>query len=208
MLTGFVFLPSLAFAQTPYFSLSYSGNVVYVNVNGDANASVYFYYHDGNNNLQQKSIYLGSTNNNGYLSAALNTNTYNVPNNDSVYVTVNGVATQYLQVNTLNQSYNGSNVYYLNQYPNYTYQTQSVYVNSTTPYYNYDYGSYNYNPYDGTGYNYGYYNNYVTNPSGYTTAPQDSGYYLDPSTYSSYSQSYYYPYSYNTYSKKKSKRCK
>ena len=77
-----------AFAMTPTLSLYSTGNnSVQITVNGDAYASVNLnYYPNGNGSIISSNI--GSTNQNGYFNTSLNTNTYNIQQNSSVYIII------------------------------------------------------------------------------------------------------------------------
>lgn len=73
-------------------TLTISGNstsTMLVTVVGDANASVVFYYPASYGSYGVQSVYLGSTNNLGYFTTTLTSNTYNIPQGSLVYVLVN-----------------------------------------------------------------------------------------------------------------------
>ncbi len=79
-----------AFAMTPYVSLSSSGynGQIQATVNGDPNASI---------TLEDQGAYgaqnlgtIGTTDQNGYFSAVINTASYNIPTGTPVFVLVNG----------------------------------------------------------------------------------------------------------------------
>lgn len=89
---GLILVASMFFAQsthamTPTLSVSpLDSNNVSVNVNGDPNSNIYLYY---NSNYGMQSSIIGNTNNFGYFSTTLNTNSYNINQNSYVYVMVN-----------------------------------------------------------------------------------------------------------------------
>lgn len=101
-----------ASAMTPTLSVSNNGNnTVFISVYGDSNSSVSLYY---NNGYGVQSTYLGTTSYTGYFSTTVNTSTYNINQNSSVYVMVN------------NQQ--SSSV----SWPSYYYQNNNNYVNTNT----------------------------------------------------------------------------
>ncbi len=117
-LLGF-FAPK-AMAMTPTLSLYSIGNRgIQITVNGDPNLPVYLYYYP-NNNGSITSTSLGSTNSSGYLSTTVDASAYNIGQNSSVYVTVDGI-----QSNTESWPYN-NNGYYGNIYLS----QSSLYLNS------------------------------------------------------------------------------
>ncbi len=83
---------SAAYAATPTFTASYTGNGDYVqiNVNGDPNSSVVL-----NNQFQMQA--LGTTNSSGSFSVTLSTAQYNIAPGSVVSVTVNGQTSNSIQ---------------------------------------------------------------------------------------------------------------
>jgi hypothetical protein len=74
--------------MTPTLSVAQNGsNNVLMTVYGDPNATVTMYY---NTSYGIQSAYLGITNNSGYFSSNVNASSYNIMQNGTVYVTVNG----------------------------------------------------------------------------------------------------------------------
>ncbi len=120
-----------AFAMTPTLSLYSTGNnSVQITVNGDAYASVNLnYYPNGNGSIISSNI--GSTNQNGYFNTSLNTNTYNIQQNSSVYITVNGSQSNSVSW-PYNNNYNNGGSIYLSQ--------SSLNVNSNQTVTDYIYG--------------------------------------------------------------------
>lgn len=87
---GILLLATNAFAATPTLSLSSSGgNAVQINVTGDPNSPVMFYYNVGSSSGMGV-LNLGSTNSNGSFSTTINSSTNNISSGNSVYVIVNG----------------------------------------------------------------------------------------------------------------------
>lgn len=79
-----------AYAATPTFSLVNEGNnSVELNVTGDANSSVSFYYNVASASGMQVTT-LGSTNSSGSFTTTINSNSYNIIAGDEVYVVVDG----------------------------------------------------------------------------------------------------------------------
>src|SRR5207248_399507 len=79
-----------ALAMVPTLSLYNSGNnSVQLTVNGDANATVNFYYYPNSSSVATP-VTLGSTNQSGYFTTSLSSTSYNIGQNSSVYVIVNG----------------------------------------------------------------------------------------------------------------------
>ena len=125
----FGLLAPKAFAMTPTLSVYSNGNnSVQITVNGDSNSSVLLYYYPSYSG-SITSTNIGSTNQNGYFSTTVNSNVYNMQQNSSVYVLVNGS-----QSNTIAwpyNNYNGGGNIYLNQTSLYVNSGQSVsdYIN-------------------------------------------------------------------------------
>ncbi|MEI6479173.1 MAG: hypothetical protein WCO18_02665, partial [bacterium] len=115
------FSSSSALAMAPTLSVySNSNNLTQISVNGDSNSSVILYYYPNGGNSVVSSA-LGSTNQNGYFNTTVNTNTYNISSNSSVYVVVDGA-----QSNTINWPYNSFNNISGNLYLN----QSSIYIDS------------------------------------------------------------------------------
>ncbi len=81
---------SSAFAATPTLSLtSLGGGSAEINISGDANASVIFYYSvSGSSGMQTTT--LGSTDASGAFSTTVNGSSYGISSGASVYVVVDG----------------------------------------------------------------------------------------------------------------------
>ena len=142
----FVMVPALpAYAMTPSISLTL-GNSIQAIIYGDANSQVFLYSNSNpynsngqyntqynNNNYNNNGGYnlglIGMTSANGYLYTTLNPTTYNISNNTSVYVSVNGQ-------NSSTVVWPSSG--YSNQYQNqnqYPYNNNYPYNNPSTPIY-------------------------------------------------------------------------
>ncbi len=103
-LAFFGFSVQKASAMVPSLSLYSTGNnSVQITVNGDANSTVTLYYYQ-NASGSISSANIGSTNQNGYFNTALSANSYNIGQNSSVYVIVNG-----FQSNQVAWPYNNGN---------------------------------------------------------------------------------------------------
>ncbi len=100
---------SSAFAAiTPTLSLYATGNgQVQVNVNGDPNATVTFYYQN-NGSGSYTSSNIGSTNSSGFFTTTFSSGSYNIGYNSQVYVVVNGVQSSYTNWPYSNGGGNGS----------------------------------------------------------------------------------------------------
>lgn len=83
-------ITGIAYAATPTLSLSnVNGDLVQVNVTGDANSSVLFYYNVASSSgLQVRTI--GTTSASGSLSTTVSSNSFGVNSGSLVYVFVNG----------------------------------------------------------------------------------------------------------------------
>lgn len=86
------FVANVAHAVTPILSIipNNDGDTVQLNVTGDSNASVVFYYFKTGAGQQIKTI--GTTNSNGNLVATVSNSDLNVASNSSVYITVGGLS--------------------------------------------------------------------------------------------------------------------
>ncbi len=81
----------VALASTPSLSVvNNSANMVQITVSGaDINSTINLYYnYSSSSNVYVANI--GTTNSSGYFSTNVNQNTYSIPQNSYVYVTVNG----------------------------------------------------------------------------------------------------------------------
>ncbi len=80
-------------ASTPTLTLSNNtgttGSVIVSVTNADPNAAINFYYYSTTNGVIQE-VNIGTTNSSGQFWTAINTATYNINSNNSVYVTVDG----------------------------------------------------------------------------------------------------------------------
>lgn len=87
----FLFVAPVVHAAVPVLSLTSNsdGDSVQVNVAGDPNASVLFYY--TKTGAGQQISTLGSTNSSGNLSVSISSAAYGIATNTSVYVTVGGI---------------------------------------------------------------------------------------------------------------------
>jgi hypothetical protein len=92
LLAASMFVATQACAATPSMSVSSTGtgDDVSLNVNGDANTSVFFFY--TKTGIGLTGVYIGDTNNSGYLSKTIGTSSYGVGENSMVYVTTGGVS--------------------------------------------------------------------------------------------------------------------
>jgi hypothetical protein len=78
-----------AYAATPTLSLTLvSGDSVQINVTGDPNSGVAFYYNVGSSS-GANNVTLGTTNSSGAFSTTISSNSYAVNSGSSVYVVVN-----------------------------------------------------------------------------------------------------------------------
>ncbi len=81
---------SSVYAMTPTLSMSStSGDSVQINVTGDANSGVMFYYNVGSSSGMQVTT-LGTTNSGGTFTITISGGAYGVNSGSSVYVSVNG----------------------------------------------------------------------------------------------------------------------
>ena len=90
---GFLYvLVPTAHAMTPVLSLTNNndGNNVQLNITGDPNVSVIFYYIKTGSGTQ--TISLGNMNSNGSFSTSINTSSYKIAPSSAVHVTTNGIA--------------------------------------------------------------------------------------------------------------------
>src|SRR4051812_43794457 len=102
-------------AHTPSVSVSQvNDNQVSINVYGESNTSVMLYYY-GNSNLQSVGT-IGTTNDSGYFSTTVNSNTYGIPQGATVYVIVNGQQSSSVTWPWYNNSYNNNNNNYNNTF--------------------------------------------------------------------------------------------
>ena len=117
---GLFIVSSEALAMTPSLSIySSGGNSVSLTVNGDPNSSVFLYYYtNGGGSIISTAI--GSTNQNGYFSTTLDSNSFSIGQNSSVYAMVNG--SQSNSVNWPSYNYNNGGSISLSQ--------SSVYLSS------------------------------------------------------------------------------
>ncbi len=142
-------------AITPVLSVINANNgYIQLTVNADANTSVQLYYYNsstptyntygsyGNNNNARNVGNIGYTNMNGYFSAQVSYDQYNIPASASVYAVVDGVASQVVSwpafTNYSSQTYSSYSNSYNNSYSNYPTPTYSPLPNPTyQPYSNY-----------------------------------------------------------------------
>ena len=121
----FGFFTPKAFAMTPTLNLYSNGNnSVQITVNGDAYSSVLLYYYPTYGG-SITSTNIGSTNSGGYFNTTINSNTYNIQQNSSVYVVVDGIQSSSVNWPYNNNYNNGGNIY-LSQNSLYLNSGQSV----------------------------------------------------------------------------------